>query len=88
VPKIDKVFVFIAEKEPGNEGVVQLLTGPAPEKIVRVPLMAINKEGMESLIPQAQAMSNAMNKPIKVKVFSTPEEVATLWPQISEGGEN
>ena len=86
--KIDKVFVFVAEKGHGDEGVVQLLTGPAPGKIVRVPLMAVNKEGMESLVPQAQAMSNAMNKPIKVMVFSTPEEVATLWPQINEGKVN
>ena len=88
MPKIDKVFVFIAEKEPGNEGVVQSLTGPDPGKMVRVPMMAINEEGMESLLPQAQAFSNAMNKPIKIMVFSTPEEVTTLWPQINEGGEN
>ena len=84
MPKINKVFVFISESTPGDEGVVgqsvkvHLETGE--EANVRLNMFAVTKEAMETLIPQAKVVTDIINKPIRIVSFSNPEEVAILWP--------
>jgi len=84
MPKINKVFVFISESSPGDEGVVghsvevHLETGE--EAKILVNMFAVTKEAMETLIPRAKVVTDIINKPIRIVSFSNPEEIAILWP--------
>ena len=74
--KIDKVYAFIAENSPGDEGVIgsrikvnQLVNGEVVVAELWLPLMAASKETMESLIPQAETMADMLGKPVKIIAF-------------------
>lgn len=84
MPKIDKVYAFVVENSPGDEKVVAksiiLHMTEKTERKFWLPMLAVSEEALESLIPEARAMSDKLNKPIKIISFGTPQEVAILWP--------
>ncbi|MBA7666661.1 hypothetical protein ES703_74742 [subsurface metagenome] len=73
MPRIERIFAFIAEENPQDEGVVAMKIGPN-----WMPLVGADMARIESLRPIAQDIAKATGKTIKLIVFETRKELEYL----------
>lgn len=75
--RIERLYVFIAQAEDGDEGVCGFRT-PAGEWIAMV---AADKKRVESLKPIARQIARDTGKTIYLECFSVREHLETLYPK-------
>lgn len=73
MPRIERIFAFIAEENPQDEGVVAMKIGTN-----WMPLVGADMARIESLRPIAQDIAKATGKTIKLIVFETRKELEYL----------
>lgn len=73
MPRIERIFAFIAEENPQDEGVVAMKIGTS-----WMPLVGADMARIESLRPIAQDIAKATGKTIKLIVFETRKELEYL----------
>jgi len=74
MPKIEKVFVFVAEDESeGDEGVVA-----AKFDNLLMPFVASSEYKVGKLLPHAQMIANTTGKKISVYLFSGPRSLVRV----------
>lgn len=73
MPRIEKMFAFIAEEKPGDEGVIGAVTPQG-----WLPLVGADMARVESLRPLAQRIARVTGKPVKLVVFETRKELECL----------
>lgn len=78
MPRIDEMFAFIAENEPGEEGVTGITVSSFSGSDIFMPLVGADMERMESLKQVAKELAATTGKPIKLVKFSKREEIETL----------
>lgn len=76
MPKIEKMFAFVAEEKPGDEGVVATLINS-----MWLPLVGADMTRVESLRGHAQEIANRLKKEITVLEFSTRKSISKIVPQ-------
>ena len=73
MPRIEKMFAFIAEGKPEDEGVIATLTPQG-----WLPLVGADMARVESLRPIAQRVARAAGKTVKLVVFETRREMEVI----------
>ncbi|GAJ00133.1 unnamed protein product [marine sediment metagenome] len=73
MPRIDKMFAFIAENNGNDEGVIGAVTPQG-----WMPLVGADMARVESLRPIAQRVARVTGKPVKLVVFNTRRELEVI----------
>lgn len=73
MPRIERIFAFIAEENPQDEGIVAMKIGTA-----WMPLVGADMARIESLRPLAEDIAKASGKTVKLIVFETRKELECL----------
>lgn len=75
MPKIEQIYAFIAEEEPGDEGITAQLTPSG-----WMPMIGADMDRAESLREMAQKLADAGGKPIRLVKFETRSEIEVINP--------
>jgi hypothetical protein len=75
--RIDEMYAFVAEDE-DSEGITAFVH---PHSGMAFPLVAADKERVDSLREIAQNIASMSGKPVKLIKWSVREELETLEPQ-------
>ena len=73
MPRIERIFAFIAEENPQDEGIVAMKMGAA-----WMPLVGADMARVESLRPIAEDIAKVTGKTVKLIVFETRKELEYL----------
>lgn len=76
MPKIERMFAFITEDEPGSEGIIGVQTYSG-----LMPLVGADMKRVESLRPIAQATATATGKSVALVLFEVRKVVEIITPK-------
>lgn len=76
MPKIERMFAFITEDEPGSEGIIGAQTYSG-----WMPLVGADMKRVESLRPIAQATATATGKSVALVLFEVRKVVEIITPK-------
>lgn len=75
MPRIDQIYAFVAEEEPGDEGIVAM---PIGDKWL--PLIGSDMERVDDLKIIAKSLAKSIDKPIRLILFSERTELEVINP--------
>ena len=76
MPKIKRMYAFVAEEEPGEEGVMGMQMGDG----AWIPLVGADMTRIEQLIPIADRIAAISNMPYKIIKFRIEEVIERRNP--------
>lgn len=76
MPKIDQLYAFICEEEPGEEGVMGMQMSDG----AWMPFIGADMKRVEDLVPHANKISILANKPYKIVKFKIEEVIEKPVP--------
>lgn len=74
MPVIEEIWAWIAEEEPGEEGIIGAYTGEG----IMHPLVGADKERIESFREYAEMISEKVDFPVRLVKFNNREELEEL----------
>lgn len=77
MPKIDRIFAFIAENSPDNEGIPAFEVGDG----IWTPLIGGDQARINSLRGSAQIIANATGKKLTLAIFSVRTDQEVIEPK-------
>ena len=80
MPKIEEMYVFIAEDGPNDEGVSAFQIGDT-----WLPMVGADMKRVDSMKPVAQLIADRTGQTIKLIRFTQREEIETIEPRNLQG---
>lgn len=76
MPRVDKMFAFLAEDAEDDEGIIAFPTSDGSA----MPMIGADMERIDSLEPMARAIAQVRGKPVTLVEFSVRRDVKVIDP--------